>query len=67
MSSAGQVLLETVPASAVLSVLQSWSGGAVGVVGAERGLFIDLMDFHAFSWISEHGCLHRVRHDLLPL
>ena len=36
--SAGQVLLETVPASAVFSVLQSWSGGAVGVVGADRGL-----------------------------
>ena len=38
VSSAGQVLLETVPASAVLSVLQSWSGGAVGVVGVDRGL-----------------------------
>ena len=38
VSSAGQVFLETVPASAVLSVLQSWPGGAVGVVGADRGL-----------------------------
>ena len=45
MSSAGQVLLETVPASAVLSVLPSWSRGAVGVVGAERGLFIDFVGF----------------------
>ena len=67
VSSAGQVLLETVPASAVLSVLQSWSGGAVGVVGAERGLFIDFdglscifIDFRAWN-------LTTVRSDLLPL
>ena len=38
VSSAGLVLLEKVPVSAVLSVLQSWSGGAVGVVGVDQGL-----------------------------